>query len=735
MIKFLTISCLAVLILIFFYVLIQIVKRKRPERISYIRRFKKGQCGIIFIPLIPLYCIGFIYAGSDFYNAFFSSIKKVIDLVVLKYDTGNITSLMKDYPLYNFTIYFSFTLVLFNALLFTYSLVCQRIWCFFQSLKSSVTKKDKLFIFGNNKENITIYKSDKKRSKVIIDDISDKDMEKLYMDSVSFISCKNHNTIIDKIEKLIEKLEKSKKVEDKEYIFIINTKDDEKNIEICRSFIQILNSVQTEVKESLFLKLKIFVFGNSQYENIYEDIISAGSGCIHYINKYQKIAIDFIDRYPFSKFMSDEQIDYETSLIKKDIDVNVFLIGFGRNNRNLFLTSVANNQFLTAGSSGPELKKVKYFIFDKDESENNKNLNHNYYRYKYECSMLNPNEYLPLPSLPAEESYYHLNINDSNFYNQIKNIATKSLKNENFVIIAFGSDLENIDMAQKFIEKKKEWGLKNFVIFVKVKKLMKEQVLFKNEDCYFIGNEDEVVYNIEQITSDHIFKMAQMRNEVYDLEYTITSTPNIVVDEKCIQKNHYMANRNWYMKKSQQERDSSLFCCLSLRSKLNLMGLDYCKITDESEGLTEEEYLSIYAGADLPDTTKYNVTANGKKIVNYTLDFKSSRRKNMAIHEHQRWNSFMISKGFIPSSIKQILTEKIVDNEGKERFTNGKNYSIRRHGNLTTFEGLVQFREILATRDNRPEEEKDVIKYDYQLLDDAYWLLKSNGYKIIKKID
>ena len=136
MIEIVTIFCLSILFVILFYFVFQILKRQRPERISYIRNFKKGKCGIIYLPLIPLYCVGLMYAGSDFLNAFFSSIKKVIDLVVLKYDTGSISSLMESNPLYNFTIYFSFTLVLLNALLFTYSLVCQRIWCFFQSLKS-----------------------------------------------------------------------------------------------------------------------------------------------------------------------------------------------------------------------------------------------------------------------------------------------------------------------------------------------------------------------------------------------------------------------------------------------------------------------------------------------------------------------------------------------------------------------------------------------------------------------
>ena len=161
---------------------------------------------------------------------------------------------------------------------------------------------------------------------------------------------------------------------------------------------------------------------------------------------------------------------------------------------------------------------------------------------------------------------------------------------------------------------------------------------------------------------------------------------------------------------------------------------DCCAHEEEQIVSKEAEYLEIYARTDMPDTSKYDVTANGKPIVYYTLDFPVSRRRNMAIHEHQRWNSFMISKGIIPSTREQIASEKIVGKDGRERFTNGKNYAVRRHGNLTTFDGLVEFRKIVAKRDNCSEAEKDVIKYDYQLLDDAYWLLQANGYKIVKNV-
>ena len=133
----------------------------------------------------------------------------------------------------------------------------------------------------------------------------------------------------------------------------------------------------------------------------------------------------------------------------------------------------------------------------------------------------------------------------------------------------------------------------------------------------------------------------------------------------------------------------------------------------------------------------------------------------------------MISQGTIPSTLSQIFAE-----HNGEKFINGRNYESRRHGNLTTFAGLVMFRRLVANRvaiikaekervakeksikiedvqidevalikpylendeyksfmnmPSKHELDTDVIKYDYQILDDAYWLLSENGFKIIRK--
>ena len=775
-ISYIEVLCSAILLFEISFVIYLIAKyfslKKEEKHISFIRSFKKGKCAVIFFTTVPLYFIGNVYAGNDFLYSFFYSISRICKLVVLEFDTNSIKELLKVNSFYRFTIYFNFVLVLINALCFAISIFHQRFWNWWHTLLIKNASKSKLFIFGNNTDNISIYKSDKERLKVLIDNISTKDSEDLYTKGISYISTEKCNEIINKYLRLDK--------EKREYIVIINTNNDKENINICKILIDKINSLtnvsknrifikkqKTELtdqtsndpKNRLFLRLRIFAFGDPKNQSLFEEIASQSHGCITYVNKYQQIAIDFIDRYPFSKFMDENQIDYNTSLIRDNVNINAFLIGFGKTNQEIFLTSVANNQFITKAKDGkdPVLKQVNYYIFDKNETENNKHLNHNYYRFKNECyydvekSVIKKEEYLPFPDLPALEKYRHLDINDTDFYNPIKNIATKNPNDENFIIIAFGSDLENIDLAHKLVEKRKEWNIPNLIIFVKVRSVIKEEdkdqkkLILNYERCFFFGNEKEVVFNIDKITKNHLNQMAIQRNEIYALERKLTEN-GYTIDNEIIKDIKETSYDEW-CKDSQIQRLSNFYCCLSLRSKLNLMGLDYCKIKENNDiELTEEEYLDKYAGFDKPKFEHKIQEYNGKKIIKYTLDFPESRRRNMAIHEHLRWNSYQITKGIIPSTKEQIISEIIFDEKKqKNKNSNGKNYNLRRHGNLTTFEGLIEFRKIIALREtqNKQIDEQelkkneigaDVIKYDYQLLDDAYWLLSSNGYKIVRLI-
>lgn len=706
-----------------------LICKNRKDRISYIRSFKKGKGAIIYIYSIPLLWIGYIYSGQNILNSLFSAIRKSVELIVLRFDFAPIQSIMEENTLYSIAIYLCFTLVCINAILFVISLVNQHLWHYFKELRFKHSDASKLILFGNNPHNRSIYLSDSNRRKIIIGKMTNDDAQNLYMKDILY---RNQEPSRQCVEVIMNSCINSKS----EHIVIINTENDAKNIDISRLFTNAISQLDEENRLNCFRTLKIFVFGDPKYETIYEDIESNSCGCVSYINKYRKIAIDIIEKHPFSLYMSDNHIDYSTSLVRDDVEINVMLIGFGKTNQQFFLTSIANNQFVAKTETGIGHKSVNYHLFDQKAVVQNKKLNHNYNRFESEFTDINIDEYLPLPEHPARTDFHKLDINDNTFYKDIYSVVSNADNSVNFVVIAFGSDLENIDMAKKLSCKFQEWGTTNFTIFVKVRNHDNDVKFHESEHCHIVANEDESVYNIERILDDEISNMARLRDVAYEIEHELVQH-NTPIDQEKIAIIKDKAYCDWYMRKTQLDRESNVYCCLSLRSRLNLIGLDYCSKDDDCrEALSEQEYLNIYALDDMPDFSYYNLNADGKRIIHYPLDYKKSLRRNLAIQEHLRWNSYMISKGIVPASIEQILTERNIS--GKH--TNGKNVKLRRHGCLTTFDGLLKYRKIIANRDILPgetllqaEARKDVIKYDYQLMDDAYWLLTKCGYKIIRK--
>ena len=709
---------------------------QREERIEYLREYKRGRMVLIYICVFPLLLAGLLYEGRPFFNALTGAVATIIDIVVLKFDPSAFSGLMGDSKLFEASIYISDILIALNAGMFVWSIVGQYISNMVSNLAVN-RSKEKVVIFGNNEHSHTIYNSEVRRKKVVVDQIKGDDAKALYVKDIVYCNVSNN-------EKYIEKLV-SGCVKRKERVYaVINTENDESNIELARQFSASIKKLDQESQLEVFDLMRVYVFGDPRFEAIYEDVVKGSLGCVSYINKYQKMAVDFVDKYPFTRFMDSKHIDYASSCVKDDVDINAIMIGFGKTNQQIFLTSVANNQFITKGENRVAVEKVKYHLFDKSFKDkdghadscdaNDKNLNHNYFRFRNECANVNGDDYLDLPEYPAEEHFHHLDVNDQDFYNEIRKVLTRSEKDANFIIIAFGNDLENVDMAEKLASKIKEWGVSNAIVFVKIRGEHGDNK-YCDKPYYPICSEDMSVYDIEKIIGDKIFNMALLRDEVYALEYKVSSSSKALSQED-IDKVKEEAHRNWFTSKTPNERESNIYCVLSLRSKLNMMGLDYCRVEDEGEALDQEEYLSLYAGDDMPDTTTFPITADGKHIVTYTLDFAKSRRGDMAVHEHYRWNSFMITKGFIPATKSAIVNE--VNEKGK--CTNGKNYSLRRHGNLTTFDGLVEFRRLVARRDmnkgetmEEAEARKDVIKYDYQLLDDAHWLLTKTGHKIIRR--
>lgn len=715
----LSIVFLCLLTLQMLLVLIKIFSLGRQDRIQYVKGYKRGKCAYIYLITIPLVMLGLLYDGVVWYRALFTSIDSVVSFALLQFEFNVMANLMAVNLLYEITIYYAFTLICLNTILFVFSILGQFFFESIESVKFSLRNSDKLYIFGFNKNSEAIYESCDLKSKVIIDNFSNDDKFLLYVKKINYYSIKNFE---DKIEDIFKIASRS----DNKINVLINTQNDEKNVVLCKKFIDLLN--EKYFKEVLFEKLNVIVYGNSSYESLYQEIEKNSKGIIKYVNKYKLIANDFVKKYPISYFLTNNELDYESATVKNDVDINFNIIGFGKTGIQLFLSSIENNQFITKVDGEIVLKKVNYHIYDQTNGESSKLLNHTYFRYVYDFDFTKSKDYLPLPEIPANHTFYKLNVNDTDFYKSIKITAEKNKKSVNFIAVTLSNDLENIDIAKKLTEKMREWGITNYYVFVKIRDSKNNYLVENDQNIYVIGNEDKIVYDVDEIINDEITKMAIKRNAVYDLEYVLLNEEKDTITESEYETSIKNSKYNWYANRLPFERNSNYSAVLSIRGKLNLIGYDLVV-------LDKDDYSSFIDDYSKSDTIEYHNKqgVKTKKIVSYGIDkFKPSLRRNFAILEHFRWNSFMIANGFIPATITEIQSGKVIKN-GKEKYTNGKNYSVRKHGNLTTFKGLEQYSKILSERDNISLEKADVIRYDYQILDDVGWLISESQYKIIKK--
>lgn len=320
--------------------------------------------------------------------------------------------------------------------------------------------------------------------------------------------------------------------------------------------------------------------------------------------------------------------------------------------------------------------------------------------------------------MPANAKTHALEVTHPEFYSSIRTELTKD-NSYNYIVISFGTDMENIELAEKLRQKTKEWDITSPVkIFVKVRDSKTTASLSGDFDnIIFFGSDSDCVYNTEIILQEKMNRMALMRHVLYAAEDEVRKANRS--SDTAIRDVYEAACKKWYSYKEFQ-RESNIYACLSARMKLHLCGYDY----SENGNDCSREFFEKYETNDRRVSSGLQV--NGATIWKHTNaeQFRESIRWNLAVQEHYRWCANMIASGLVPCKKIDIITldkQTILDK--------------REHGNLTTMQGLVEFRETVAAATGDTAEETDVIRYDYQLMDDIDWLLHACGYKLIRKTE
>ena len=728
-------------------VVLSIVNSKtRGERIDKIRNYKKGRFLAIYPVSVPIFYMAVVYAKdfskTNFFECLLEAITKAAALVTVKFNFSDLKGLMDASLPFSISVYYCYLLVLLNVLLFLLSLFMQFLWERNTRAAFENAHGDRYLFIGDNSGNRKLYDSAHGGKKALVADISKDTALDLYgLGIVNFSTDKLTDFALKELKKTARNVAQN----GNDRIFmVVNTEDDELNLEIAGELSRKLDEMaDLSAVDNLYERINIYVFDNPDYESLYEEIAN-NHGCIRTIDKYKKVAMDAAVKYPLAGFLDEESLDYNTGVLKDDVSLNVVFIGFGDVNRQLFLTYVATNQFLKLKDGEPVHAPVNYHIFDKEKAYHNKNLNNSYYRYRNEFFNYNKEtreytpsvdeaDYLPLPELPSREIYHNFDINSPDFYREVKSVIYRQKKGATIFFVAYGSDLENRDLATKLCQMAAGTAHRGSIhIFARQRSNM-EDTPFINDDYISFGNEEDAVFNMQNLDDSEEMRMTLYRHKSYALEGAVRSrmlqNAEPITEEEI---DHILkqAGKRWYTSdglKERSYRDSSRYVSVSLRGKLLMIGLDMVREEDLNgrEPLSRNDYLASYAGHDAADY--YYVEYKGR---NYefskreSIDFKRDTKPFfMSVEEHLRWNAYILTGGFVPSSLKRIT-------EGSDR---GKDYRLRIHNNLTTYEGLIDFRKLMAEITGATEEETDVIHYDYQILDDAWQMLDNLGYKIVRR--
>lgn len=764
------IVCILILTGIAGWFIAKIVKSDRAHRIAFIGGLKKGKFAVIFTVTIPFFYLVYRYAGNNPFESLLCSLQDAFGFVVFKI-SFEISDIMVSSinPIFTAAYYYSVILCTINAFMLYFSILHRFIWKWLKKRSFYGGVAPRAVIFGYNPYNRSIYDScdDKK---IIIDALSDKEQFSLFADDVAYRSLSSRDKIkdcfVEEVKKLLDKSIKDKTrlslifnyTENRDELAVLeqlaqikvagdlnelgrlgNRLDERQNLLLCERLTELLDGYN----ERDLKNFDVYVFGDREHRDIYYKYEKRARGCLHYVNEYRQTAFDFLAEYPLADFLPAGAIDTEKALLKPDFDVNVIMIGFGRVNQQLFLSMLAAHQFMTEDENKNLIfKPVNYYLYDKRHTSGHKNLNHNYFRYVHNffCPDAEPfdkDDYLPLAPKPANEHYEYLDINDVEFYDRLKKNVSQNGRGCNFFVVALGDDYTNIDFANKIGVKIKEWGLGNCNVFARIEDkttFESAKYFFDDGNCHAFGEKKSVVYNFKKIVAEEYTKIAYLA----DCGYNTARNAKLGKTEGASYEELYKA---WYVKPAAVKRWSNVYAALSITSKLSMMGLKMKRgSVNDSDAISREEYYAVYGSCD--EAVRSAVRFNDKGEC--YLEYKPSKQHNLAVAEHYRWNAFMITQGFIPATKTQIRDEK--DENGN--YTDGKNYALRRHGNLTDYEGLTLFATEVAERnatllfgDKKPEKEQaerlvrqaDVIQYDFRLMDIAWDVLKESGFKICKK--
>jgi hypothetical protein len=497
----------------------------------------------------------------------------------------------------------------------------------------------------------------------------------------------------------------------REPVLIALSSRDERNLAAARTICASLERM--DEKEKAALRFNAYIMYTSLDRAEHFQFTQAAEGRIRFFNPYEIIARRFLARYPASSLIPKDFIDTGIAKLKKPYTINHIFVGFGNANMQILKKSIVIDQFLGCDYNALVIDTA---VDDNEAAFMNST------RGIFRQGQDNGEVFFPDPEEKYNIEFTEMNVLSLEFYQRVIECITSG--DFSIIVIALGNDKLSTETAMEI----RQWAYEHTIpeekmrIFIKVRK-------------HSAITSDDVI-NPNKSEGDILITPIGFEDKIFDFEHIINEDVDRLA--KHIAENYSGGaefGANWE-KLTNHERDSNRCAALSIRVKLNLMGLDL--IFDKTGTVVQKEK-TLEEFARAYGLERAQKLRREKAYLEYIerndgIIINTSMRNNLGRLEHQRWNSYYLVNGWQPMPKPEVTAQS------------RKNQRARKHACITTFEGLDELARLqasLKTQNLKGTEKEtaylealqdcDTMHLDFDQMDCLLGNLKETKYRIVPR--
>jgi hypothetical protein len=443
--------------------------------------------------------------------------------------------------------------------------------------------------------------------------------------------------------------------------------------------------------------LKAYILFDQQDHLLVYESFNRQHTLVQFFSYHQIIAQQLMLDHPLTSILPESLIDFNKATLKPS-KIGYHLVGFDFTNQEIYKHLFITNQFPPAHSKflgkdliSYETKPIHYFIYD-DKGQEFLN------SFSLQIPKNLKKEYLPYPPLSATTSFVNTKLVGNQIIDHIHQGKSNTFDYQIF-IIALGDDVLNLTMLQKvkdLITQQRLHMTTKIFVQIKNKEFVAGSSLFKESYIVPFGFGD-YAFSLRQIVNPIFNKIAKRIHETYDVNTPFEALPTKL-------------------------KESLLYEAISLRFKLNLMGLD---MAIDHKGITQEDFYKRYDSEGIYNSKKQHLKAkNDADLQSYKQLVAKKKRNLLARQEHLRWSAYQLVQGITPLSIPELLESR--------NYIDSKN---KKDARLTSFEALFDLHEVLVKQAAFKFSDADVIYPFFHSMDHLFDVIEGTPYKVIDVIN